>query len=292
MTVPSPILPISAPPRATTEREGGLKKIEEYKAGYPRFTALLSSHTPFFVFRRFSYLRARLLLLQQDKLSILEQRLEQADDQEAAPLFLGNSRRDRNAARATILAEIKTQLADYDQLLERSNHMFALKAATSGDVRSLQNWLDGNGCLAREESAYLEHRRDLVTLASPGDDDATTRLETWVEDKLIRFYRGFRASPYHDISDDPNVYIYSGPWIRRIAKAILLSIIILFLLLPIVVCSMTQLIPVRLAIIAVLTIAYLVVIPLLTKSKTMELMLAGATYATVLTVFISGDRVL
>jgi hypothetical protein len=59
------------------------------------------------------------------------------------------------------------------------------------DVESLQNWLDGTGCLAREETAYLTHHRELVSLA-PAGDNAVLQLEAWVEDKLIRFYRGFR----------------------------------------------------------------------------------------------------
>ena len=59
------------------------------------------------------------------------------------------------------------------------------------DVESLQNWLDGTGCLAREEIAYLTHHRELVSLA-PAGDNAVLQLEVWVEDKLIRFYRGFR----------------------------------------------------------------------------------------------------
>ncbi len=35
------------------------------------------------------------------------------------------------------------------------------------------------------------HDRDLVSLGSCSDS-ALLQLETWVEDKLIRFYRGFR----------------------------------------------------------------------------------------------------
>jgi hypothetical protein len=69
--------------------------------------------------------------------------------------------------------------------------MLSFGSAEGRDVRSLQNWLDGTGCLAREETAYLTHSRDLVSLA-PAGDNAVLQVETWVEDKLIRFYRGFR----------------------------------------------------------------------------------------------------
>jgi len=69
--------------------------------------------------------------------------------------------------------------------------MLSFGSAEGRDVRSLQNWLDGTGCLAREETAYLAHSRELVSLA-PAGDNAVLQLEAWVEDKLIRFDRGFR----------------------------------------------------------------------------------------------------
>lgn len=46
--------------------------VEDFREGYPRFTSLISSHDPFFLFRRFGRLRARLLLIKQDKLAVLD----------------------------------------------------------------------------------------------------------------------------------------------------------------------------------------------------------------------------
>jgi len=77
-----------------------------------------------------------------------------------------------------------------DTLVERNHRMLGLKAAKSRDVSSLQNWVNGNACLAREETAYLTHCKDLLSIA-PSGDDAVTQLRPWVEDKLIRFYKGF-----------------------------------------------------------------------------------------------------
>lgn len=86
-----------------------------YRPGYPRFTALISAHSPYFLFRRFSQLRARLLLLKQDRLCILEQKLEKIDQDETCPLFLGKCRSDTNPDRVAVLAEIETRLADYGE---------------------------------------------------------------------------------------------------------------------------------------------------------------------------------
>ena len=137
---------------------------------------------------------------------MLEQRLEQIDQQEESPLFLGKSRCDRNTNRISLLSEIEHRLADYgtwayrncymsslidlDLFLERTCRTLNLGTAQRRDIESLQNWLSGTGCLAREETAYLAHR-ELVSLA-PAGDGAIVQLEALVETQLIRFYRGFR----------------------------------------------------------------------------------------------------
>lgn len=87
--------------------------VEDYRPGYPRYTALLAAYDPYTICRRFSKLRARLLLLKQDRLSMLEERLEMIDREERSPLFLGKSRCDANPERITLLSEIDSQLAEY-----------------------------------------------------------------------------------------------------------------------------------------------------------------------------------
>ena len=65
------------------------------------------------------------------------------------------------------------------------------KLATAEARTSLQNWVKGTGCLAREETAYLEYEKDLIELG-PSGDGINTKLETWVERNLIRMFKGFR----------------------------------------------------------------------------------------------------
>ncbi|KAK6831667.1 hypothetical protein RU639_002681 [Aspergillus parasiticus] len=276
-TTPLPFWEAQRPP---------VKKIEYYRAGYPRYTALLSSHSPYFLSRSFNRLRARVLLLKQDRLSLLEQKLDKLDQEESCDLFLGRSRNDKNLERITTLAEIDSCLTDYDNYLERTRRTLALGPPSERDTQALQNWLDGTGMIAREERAYLAHSRDLVTLA-PADDTAMTHLETWIEDQLIRYYRGFRKGRYHDTSTDTNVYIYSGPLIKRVAKALLLFVITMLLLAPVILCNITTSATLRVIIIMAFTISYLLILSILAKSRTIELIIAGATYATVLTVFLS-----
>ncbi|CAH0046003.1 unnamed protein product, partial [Clonostachys solani] len=251
-------------------------EVEEYREGYPRYTALLSAHKPYFVCRPFNKLRARLLLLKQDHLDILEKRLEEIDNQEPAPLFLGKSRFDRNEARKKVLAEIELCLEEYDRYLERTNRVLSLCPAQERDVHSLRNWVNGTGSLAREETAYLSSR-ELVSLAPLGDN-ATVKLEAWVENLFIKFYAGFRRSKSHDLSNDPNVFIDSGPLVQRTSRAILLFLITLLLLMPVVICSTTNSNWIRIVIVLTFTVCYLLIVSILTQSRTMELILAGSTY--------------
>jgi len=107
-------LPTSCPP--STRRDClrlMCSPVEDRPQGYPQFTALLSAYDPFLICRRFTRLRARLLLLKQDKLSVLEQRLDEVDQQEKSLIFLGKSRCDRNADRAAVLSDIESSLVDY-----------------------------------------------------------------------------------------------------------------------------------------------------------------------------------
>jgi hypothetical protein len=55
------------------------------------------------------------------------------------------------------------------------------------DVQSLRNWVDGNRCMARDETSYLSDEKDLFSL-SPTLDSAATRFEDWIEDRVAQFF--------------------------------------------------------------------------------------------------------
>ncbi len=97
--------------------------VESYPAGYPQYSALVSSYDFFFVFRSFRQLRARLLLAKQDELQVLEAQLEQLDRNEASPFFLGTCREDSNAGRAALLSQVHLKLTEYGTL--RSSNLLS-----------------------------------------------------------------------------------------------------------------------------------------------------------------------
>ncbi|KAK3984183.1 hypothetical protein QBC44DRAFT_337438 [Cladorrhinum sp. PSN332] len=275
----------SAPRRKDCGRR--LMQIEDYPPGYPRFSALIGSHVSFHLCRRFSSLRARLLLLKQDRLSLLEKRLEKIDREEVALLSLGSSRDDTNSERISVLSEIDAALADYDALIERNHRVLSLEDASHRDVANLQNWVDGNGCIARQETAYLARAEDLLSIASP-DDGATTWLGVLVEGCHVLFHKNHpRLAP----SRDPNVHIFPRSSITRVARMLMTPFVVVLLLAPVVICNLVGSLTARLVVIITATTGFVAVLSSLTKARTIELTVAGATYTTVLIVFISNTDI-
>lgn len=187
-----------------------VEQVEDAPAGYPRFAKLMGSHTTFLICRRFSDLRARLLLLKQDRISSLEEQLDRIDREETHPLFLGNSRRDRNEERKTVLADIDLALADYgreglcrfeicsdicllcsDRFLLGMRNVLDYRQARERDIASLEHWVEGTGSIARAETAFLRRHRDLVGIAS-SYGDLLSFLQTGLLQLVIPLSRGFR----------------------------------------------------------------------------------------------------
>jgi hypothetical protein len=89
------------------------KLVEQYRKGYPRYSALLSSHNSFQLYRRFTSIRTRMLLQKQHEISLLEKELDESDENEKNPLFLSSVRRDTCILRQDIFSKLKDAMKDY-----------------------------------------------------------------------------------------------------------------------------------------------------------------------------------
>lgn len=65
------------------------------------------------MFRRFATLHTRCLLLAQDEICSLEDRLQRLDADERVQLYLSSRQYDENAERQKLLADIKAKLREY-----------------------------------------------------------------------------------------------------------------------------------------------------------------------------------
>jgi hypothetical protein len=178
-------------------------KVEDYPKGYPQFSSLISSHESFFVARRFLSVRARLLLLKQNRVVELESKLHKIDRDEDRPLFLGSCQRDQNTDRAKVIAELDEALEDLgksffssggleveltcpDKFLLRSRQISELEQADPQAVANLQNWVNGTGSIARAESRFLNYPLPELLSTSPRDESAMIGLENNVAENLLR----------------------------------------------------------------------------------------------------------
>ncbi|KAI4860962.1 hypothetical protein F4820DRAFT_452427 [Hypoxylon rubiginosum] len=261
-------------------------QIEDHPNGYPQFSALIASHDSFHICRRFTHLRSRLLLLKQDQLSVLEQELWKIDREESKPIQLGSSRNDNNEKRRDVLTKIDTALMDYDTFVERNHAMLSLEPAKPRNTTSLRNWIDGNGNIAREEAAFLSCSEDLASVTDT-DDTVMTWLELLIEDMIFFIRKRFGENRDHNISRDPSVHIITKSTIARITRVLMTPFIITLLLAPVIICNILDSLLARLFMVVIATTAFVAVLSGSTKAKTYDLVVAGATYTTVLVVFIA-----
>lgn len=87
--------------------------VENYPRGYPRVAALQDSDAAFTMFRQFKMLHCRLLLLNQEELCSLEEKLHQVDVADRTQLHLSSRTHDANLERQNLLSEIRDKLRQY-----------------------------------------------------------------------------------------------------------------------------------------------------------------------------------
>ena len=91
--------------------------VEDKREGYPRLSAVINSDINFALYREFGYLRNRLLLHKQAKLTKLMGRLDELDDKDAEddPFILQTIEdcSGRDPGKEELLKEIDKELKDY-----------------------------------------------------------------------------------------------------------------------------------------------------------------------------------
>ncbi|KAI8633997.1 hypothetical protein F5Y19DRAFT_411630 [Xylariaceae sp. FL1651] len=262
------------------------EQIEDYPSGYPRLARLISAHPSLFIFRRFSAVRARILLYQQDRIAELEETLTTLDELEPKVLFLGSRRRDANPERKAVLAQLESAIAEYDDLLARTREALNTKAAYQRDVTNLRDWIHDSGCLSRDESKYLE-KKDLISLAS-SEQGILESMSAAVEDLIIRILKRTRWNFRTPHSRDSNLYIFSENLIGNFARIILALLASATIFIPIVISSVISSKSARLVLVALSLAIFVGIVSLTSQSRASEVFLAGATYAAVLVVYVSG----
>jgi hypothetical protein len=78
-------------------------------------------------------------------------------------------------------------------------------------------------------------------------------------------------------SQDPNVYLFSGAWIGRVARILIAVVVIIALLVPILICSYTTSAKARIIVVSFATIVCITTLVMAVQVRTIEMIVAGTT---------------
>ena len=150
--------------------------MEDFPSGYPRVAAFLNSDADSRLYRRFGYLRNRLLLHRQDELVSLAEELakmDKTDDSNPHRKYRLDLRREdeetTHCARKSLLGRIDKTLKDYDELLLREHTIMSIQEPSREAHRSYGNYIHNTKQLVSNELQFIYNRGDFVLLGDIPD---------------------------------------------------------------------------------------------------------------------------
>ncbi|KAL8914321.1 MAG: hypothetical protein Q9171_001041 [Xanthocarpia ochracea] len=227
----------------------------------------------------------RLILYKQDQISLLEAELHAIDNSEERPIFLGARRRDQNEQRSAKLQQLDTALIEYDRLLDSGERNTRRKRPASDDVDTLKNWFQNEGFLSREETKYLNHMdgldkgHDLLSLHEVNMHS----LGRHIERLLVKIDSRFKMRPNTTLTTNQSFLVFSDDLLEIVARALVASFIVVLLLVPVVILNFVHKTALRFGIIFVAAATFVSTVTIVSKAKTVEVLVAGATYSAALT---------
>ncbi|KAE9376269.1 hypothetical protein N431DRAFT_479582 [Stipitochalara longipes BDJ] len=257
---------------------------------YQGYSKILASETDFLVFRRFGISNARILLRLQDRVVILQEKLERLDRQlkrrEAEDIHNGSFRQD-NEARESVLNELQIALAEYNAFLLQQGELRKCPSAPQTDIQSLLNWHENhsNSAIAKEETQYLTHKHDLISLSPKGE----TPLERLLQRSgKLRFHWFWKDNdvPELPLYDQNIVKLFSDKKLDRFITVIITTLGTLMLIVPLWVLPNLEHVNAKLGIITAFVVVFLGLVAYTTAAKPFESLAAAAAYSAVLTVFL------
>lgn len=261
--------------------------------GYRRYAEFLASDKSALIFRRFGTLNARVLLLLQDQIVQLEERLSQLDTQHsrqsAQDIHNGSFRHDEVIERTEILLEIHVKLKEYNALLLQHTTLRAHPKPPAFDIASLKNWLsNAQKAINPQETTYLDETHDLLSVVpAPPTSPLRRLLAQSPSFNFLRIWRKPLPRRAEAFSVYPETVHYSSD--ARMERVVTVTIVLLgtvMLILPLWVLAVTPGMMKRLGIITGFVFVFIGLVAGTTVARPFETLAAAAAYAAVLVVFL------
>ncbi|KAH7053318.1 hypothetical protein B0J12DRAFT_659475 [Macrophomina phaseolina] len=285
-----------------TPQELRRQKAHRYM-GYGAFSSLLSSDNDALVVRKFGALHARTILMLQDQIVQLEERLAAIDldvqDQpgEEYVCHNGSFRGDRqwHEERYDILQQLVKLLDQYDSLVLKYAKVKQQPQAPKRSVRNIEEWLEKYPqAITSFETGFLstEKRDDLIATAHREKTPLRralgkllgrfSDLQPWT---LFRMKNRSKISEYAQKYGDEGVIVYDDDLVDKLVMGIILFLGLIMLLVPAWLLNQIPSHTVRLGIISGFISLFVGLLLLVTPSKPFETMVGTAAYGALLMVF-------
>ncbi|KAL9102430.1 MAG: hypothetical protein Q9163_002422 [Psora crenata] len=171
--------------------------------GYPWLAATVNNNEDYFIFRKFGYLRCRLILHCQEELAGLERRLASMDnlDEAGYPSALESVQVDESRQkpkwRKELFEKAKAKFEEYDRLLSGTRTCLSLPEPS---VRAYDAWLDKvlkEPPLQPKDMEFIKQSADLISLAPRQErnsmDAIAESIFAWFQKKQLM--QAFTISP-------------------------------------------------------------------------------------------------
>src|SRR5271156_5343903 len=136
--------------------------VDDVPRDYPRLAAYIDSDVDERLYRRFGYLRTRLLLYRQDEIAELEEELEKLDKELEVkePYRLCSRRYDEekktdDGRLQDLMSRLDSKMKEYDDLLLREHQVMALTRPSWRTFTSFFNFIWNEPPVCEEEYQYI-----------------------------------------------------------------------------------------------------------------------------------------
>ncbi|KAM5386578.1 hypothetical protein ACJZ2D_000541 [Fusarium nematophilum] len=162
-------------------------------------------------------------------------------------------------------------------------------AATGLDMTNVRNWVTATGQIPRDEAGYL-WATDLAALGMAGQDPTYSTLGALVDRAIVWASsvsgRAFLREP---VSRNPHVHVYAKGTIEGIARFLITLLLLALLFIPVAVALCVSSVGLRVLAAFFACSLFILALSIVTRARTAELFVAGATYSALLVVFIYGS---
>lgn len=289
----------TTPPLSTLRQE----KAHRYM-GYPAFSSLLSSDNDSFVVRKFGTLHVRTILMLQDKIAELEDRLAVIDrdvQERQGDEYLchnGSFRGDQqwHDERYEMMLNLARLLEQYDSLVLKYTQLKQQPEPTKRTLKNLDRWFNKYPrAITDYETGFLseEKQHDLIATAVREKTPLRRGLERF---SRFRRWRLFRLKPSRKVNEyeqkygEKGVTYYDDEVVDKVVMGIILFLGLFMLLVPAWLLKQFPSHTTRLAIISGFVALFVGLLLLVTPSKPFETMVGTAAYGALLMVFMQIDN--